>query len=592
MNSKKGFTLIELLCVIALLSILSLLAVPNVINTIYDSKVKALIIQERQIADASAIFVKDYCDYPLSDEYSNNCNTLFLKSEAKVSKNVIEKYVCLNNLKDIEGNKYYADELKFNDTLCNGFVVYQYNKDDNKQISKNTYVTCGEEYISEAIANGTIDLNNYPNCNGVSYPTKYKYVVYHDNNTGETKTDCLYDKLEPNGAKEGCVASSAYKIKSNLFTKKYYVLDYWTTDQDGSGSKIELNSNSSKLPFSGYNNEEIHLYANWKLDIDRQAPVITINTLPSKYSLNTQQITGTINDELGGLVSGNISYALTTTKTTPTSGWKDTSKSKIDFFDLSATSNSTYYVHAKDKQGNTSYKSVSVSNIVWQATANISDTSASSSKNFNRYTGKNIKQIVSTKPYYGSINSSNFNGQYLVITGNGQYTLGDYTSKNAIYLGSANYDMGSPVCDSGSYYDSYSGMCVTTDTIYGSNPISCTAYCNNGRPGASYGRCIEGGGAAQAAVPYGCTSYNWRPGFNSNSTCYGTYYYTDWVDYSCPTVSKTPPTYPNGSYYCNNGYLNGSSCYTCDEGYYSNGYCVYRKSSYYKYNYDITYYYQ
>ena len=122
-----------------------------------------MIIQEAQVADAGSLLIKDYCEYPLDSSYKSECSTLVKKSNASTNKNnIVEKYTCIEDLKS---KKYYEDELTYSGVECNGVVVYQYDEDNGKYISKNTYISCGDSYVSEGIEKGQIDLNNYPGCN-------------------------------------------------------------------------------------------------------------------------------------------------------------------------------------------------------------------------------------------------------------------------------------------------------------------------------------------------------------------------------------------------------------------------------------------
>ena len=138
---KKGFTLIELLAVIVILGIITVIAVPKVLDIINKSKKSAASISIKLVKDAiktqvassdltGPLFTKetDGCYiFNFDDQISGNAKSLEIKNKDKISGSI--KY-CNNTFSD--------DTLKFN-----GFVI----KEDN---SKNNYITTNLQLNLEA----------------------------------------------------------------------------------------------------------------------------------------------------------------------------------------------------------------------------------------------------------------------------------------------------------------------------------------------------------------------------------------------------------------------------------------------------------
>ena len=59
--NKNGFTLIEIIATIAILSLLSLLIMPNIMKNYNQSKIDAITIQKNKLVEAGDIFLDDYC---------------------------------------------------------------------------------------------------------------------------------------------------------------------------------------------------------------------------------------------------------------------------------------------------------------------------------------------------------------------------------------------------------------------------------------------------------------------------------------------------------------------------------------------------
>ncbi len=66
---NKGFTLIELLVVLLLISVISLLVVPNVLDNLNKSKNNLSSFQKRNLKQSVELYLNDYCINPINEDY-------------------------------------------------------------------------------------------------------------------------------------------------------------------------------------------------------------------------------------------------------------------------------------------------------------------------------------------------------------------------------------------------------------------------------------------------------------------------------------------------------------------------------------------
>ena len=150
MKNKKGFTLIEILAVVAILGILSLIAVPNVLKYLNESRKRAMITQENTILDAANLYITDYCsstklhDGMCPDSYENN-------EESS------EKYICLSDLQNTSNS--YAETVKYKGKECKGIIVY-----DGKNPKGKTYLYCGDDGNYDYITDSSLNPAMYSRC--------------------------------------------------------------------------------------------------------------------------------------------------------------------------------------------------------------------------------------------------------------------------------------------------------------------------------------------------------------------------------------------------------------------------------------------
>ena len=154
---KNGFTLTELLAVIAIISILILIAVPAVIKIYNDSVIKTMRVQENEIKNAANLFIEDYCNNPL--DHSLICP----QSYSKPVNN--KKVVCLSDLQNSKDK--YISNVKYKDSDCKGYVTYYLDENTGIYGNEKTYLFCGlkEDGTYEYITDNNYDTKEYCSCN-------------------------------------------------------------------------------------------------------------------------------------------------------------------------------------------------------------------------------------------------------------------------------------------------------------------------------------------------------------------------------------------------------------------------------------------
>lgn len=91
---KKGFTLIEMIAVVIILALISLIALPNIINQLTEKKIEVSDATERMIFEATELYMQDRLNlYPREIPNYTSCNqTCYCVSlQELVNEGILEK---------------------------------------------------------------------------------------------------------------------------------------------------------------------------------------------------------------------------------------------------------------------------------------------------------------------------------------------------------------------------------------------------------------------------------------------------------------------------------------------------------------------
>ena len=364
--NRKGFTLVEILAVIAIIGILSLLIVPNVIESYRESVKHAMKTQENEVVDAAELFVEDYCRHPLS-QYKGQCSIYSLSTSVSD-----KKYTCLSTLQ----NTKYIDEIVSQGAHCVSFAIYNEDYSNFK-----SYLQCGDKYQTQGIndfkdSNG---LNIIDNCGGDIIPV--------------TPDPVTPDPITPDPTPQ---PSNTSNIKIDIARADYNTFAWTiTSSQEVMGYNI---TNSNTVP------------TNW----------ITTGSLTSgSYDINTANVWYVwVKDSLGSTSSSSISsYTISrnqavgtvlTTKydyTSPTSQGTSFTNPTVMLAGtpvyVSSTLSTGYLGNIILKHGNTTMTSGSVFNV--HASETIS-TSAPILANYGEFNGNNL--VSSYETLYAAFSSA------------------------------------------------------------------------------------------------------------------------------------------------------------------------------------------
>ena len=155
---KKGFTLIELMAVIAILSLLSLIIIPNVVKMYNRSILKTMERQEENIVDASNLYINDKCKYKISS--NSICPQSYISEYTRNNDTISYKYICLNDIQ----TSGYINEVKYKGDTCKGVVEFTKNS-NNKYLIAKTYLYCGTDSNYSYKTEGAPNYNTYSQCN-------------------------------------------------------------------------------------------------------------------------------------------------------------------------------------------------------------------------------------------------------------------------------------------------------------------------------------------------------------------------------------------------------------------------------------------
>ena len=294
---KKGFTLIELLAVIVILGIITVIAVPKVLDIINKSKESAASSSIKLVKDAiktqvassdltGPVFTKesDGCYlFNFDDQTTGNAKVLEIKNKDKVSGSI--KY-CNNTFSD--------DTLKFDgNSISKG--------DTKKAICKRATVLHTEECTQT-------DTTSY--CSGAGYTSAgskgTSTITYGNLGTSGTLTSGDAFDCDVNG--DGTYDSSIERF--------YYVIDYYNTSTKAFESDTAVLIYYNNVSSGNSNNKTTYAYdssgENW------HGPRTAIAQLPTTSQWNNVSLkttTRTIlnengeNTTIGGTLPNDFSYA-------------------------------------------------------------------------------------------------------------------------------------------------------------------------------------------------------------------------------------------------------------------------------------------
>ena len=295
---KKGFTLIELLAVIVILGIITVIAVPKILDIINKSKESAASSSIKLVKDAiktqiassdltGPVFTKetDGCYiFNFDDQTSGNVKALEIKSKDKISGSI--KY-CNNTFSDdtlkFDGNSISKDEPK------------------GKIICKRATTLHTEECTQT-------DATNY--CSGVGYTTSgskgTSTITYGNLSTSGTLTSGDAFDCDVNG-------DGVYDSNTERF---YYVSDYYNTSTKSFESDTAVLIYYNNVSSGNSNNKTTYAYDSSGENF--HGPRTAIKELPttSQWSnISLKNTTRSISNEsgsnttTGGTTPSNFSYA-------------------------------------------------------------------------------------------------------------------------------------------------------------------------------------------------------------------------------------------------------------------------------------------
>ena len=295
MKKRQGFTLIELIAVVAILSLVTVIAGITVNKIIDNAGERSIAATKNNILTTARVYIEDY-----SKELNWTTN---------VDEGVItdEKYICVS-IEELINKGLIKSDIK--DKIEESFVTVW--KDKNGIITKETFDNekCSEEKAEENNLDevcSSYEINYHAN-DGTNSLQKEKYekkeieiktniferVGYklskwntQSNGTGKDYeggknllTECSLDlyaiwransytiKFDSNGG-TGTMPDNfyeygkSYKLSENIFTKDGYAFIGWNTKADGTGTTYSNKAIIENL--SPVDNDEITLYAMWKI---------------------------------------------------------------------------------------------------------------------------------------------------------------------------------------------------------------------------------------------------------------------------------------------------------------------------------------
>ncbi len=389
MKNKKGFTLVEMLVVLGIICVLALIITPAIIsyrnkaNNEYNDKLK-----DNVITVAKDYYTNNRSELPngqIEGKYVDILTLDKMKQNNLFSNDVIdayknncssESYVVVENNR---GNYDYYLCLKCGDKTYETDKSYCDFKYDTSSDNANSAPTCELSYNDNWSNNDvTINVKSTDNVgivniknNGKAIKTTYdeNTKTYNANFIAKRSGSYSFEILNKYGLKTTCKTENEIKIDKDIprcviskQDKTNLSMNLLVTATDDTSPIKTVKIGDSVLDSTNlYNVTKNGKYIARVIDsagnentcsvdvteLDSEAPKITVT------GNSSSSLTVTITDNVGV-----VGYKITTTQTTPTEKeWtKVDSVASITQTFNNLSSSTTYYIHAIDEAGNTSYE--------------------------------------------------------------------------------------------------------------------------------------------------------------------------------------------------------------------------------------------
>ena len=389
MKNKKGFTLVEMLVVLGIICVLALIITPAIIsyrnkaNNEYNDKLK-----DNVITVAKDYYTNNRSELPngqIEGKYVDILTLDKMKQNNLFSNDVIdayknncssESYVVVENNR---GNYDYYLCLKCGDKTYETDKSYCDFKYDTSSDNANSAPTCELSYNDNWSNNDvTINVKSTDNVgivniknNGKAIKTTYdkNNKTYNANFIAKRSGSYSFEILNKYGLKTTCKTENEIKIDKDIprcviskQDKTNLSMNLLVTATDDTSPIKTVKIGDSVLDSTNlYNVTKNGKYIAKVIDsagnentcsvdvteLDSEQPKITVT------GNSSSSLTVTITDNVGV-----VGYKITTTPTTPTEKeWtKVDSVASISQTFNNLSSSTTYYIHAIDEAGNTSYE--------------------------------------------------------------------------------------------------------------------------------------------------------------------------------------------------------------------------------------------
>ena len=489
---------------------------------------------------------------------------------------------------------------------CTETLEYDYNLTDATSIKK--AIGAGENNVCVIDKVGNVSEESY---------------IVSNNHLDNTGADWIeLESSNPDGYVQSVdLIGSAQDTLSGLVAYQFS-----TSAKPDENSWIDINNTNEEIRYTNLvNNNGVYYFhvkdlvgntssAEYEVkNIDKQIDSMSISKSTSSYvtSLNLN-LSATDNG------SGIVRYQVTTSSSRPTRGWTNVSNRRSLSATYPVSDNRTYYFWVEDAAGNVDYRSITINNIVVQATTSTTVRSESRSTISSSLNISNIVQLINVTSNKGRVSSKSLSGNRVNFTVTGGSSSTGH--KTGTCYRKANTYAAYSSCNS--YYCPNGGQVSGSRCVAGCSSGT-SSYCRYTNPHDGRSVKCEYKNSSKTMCKltgyndYICTSGKWKATYYSTTDCpknysmYGDY----WCDSMSTTCSPNGSTKRNNCYKncrwlgnynakcrsyssarCNSGdYKSDSTCYYCSTGTLntSNKTCRYScqtSYTYWQYSVTITYY--